>query len=337
MRYKTVWLRPLLSVLAALLLLLLIFQHFGGGLGEFFNKIFNNGPTDEAERPVYWLRLVHNAENGETTAENIDLEEAVIGFVAAEMPAAYDDQALAAQAVAARSYAWQKYQAEGEVCDNSAHCLAYLDEAARRERFGKSFAEYEAKLRTAVESTAGLILLQDGQPVPAYFHACCGGQTESAAVCWGGQSYYPSAACYWDNLAGSTAGSVSSSFWPKETLAERLQVTPAQLALLYVAATTPSGRVKEVRCGSQSWSGNDFRQLLGLNSNRFSWLEAKEGFWFTTLGSGHGVGMCQQGAGGLAAQGYDWRQILAVYYAGCETASLSTIYEPTPKPDDLPQ
>ncbi len=332
MRYKTVWLRPLLSALAALLLLMLLFQHFGG-LTDFFNNFFDKDPDGEAETPVYWLRLVHNSGGEDATSENIELEEAVIGFVAAEMPAGYDEQALAAQAVAARSYAWQKYQAEGEVCDNSAHCMAYLDEAARRERFGSAFDEYETKLRAAAENTAGLILVQDGQPVPAYFHACCGGQTESAAACWGGASYYPAAVCYWDNLAGG-GSAINSSFWPKEQLAERLQVTPAQLALLYIAGTTPSGRVKEVRCASQSWSGNDFRQLLGLASNRFSWLESKEGFWFTTLGSGHGVGLCQQGAGGLAAQGYDWPQILAVYYAGCDVCSLNELYEPTPLPDN---
>lgn len=101
MRYKTVWLRPLLSALAALLLLMLLFQHFGG-LTDFFNNFFDKDPDGEAETPVYWLQLVHNSGGEDATSENIELEEAVIGFVAAEMPAAYDEQALAAQAVAAK-------------------------------------------------------------------------------------------------------------------------------------------------------------------------------------------------------------------------------------------
>lgn len=322
-RDRTVWLRPLLSALAALLLLLLIFRHFGLSPGELWPFLSEEPPENEAGEP-FMLRLVHTAEPGaEPQAEAIDLEQAVVGFVAAEMPAAYGEQALAAQAVAARSYAWQKYQSEGEVCDDSTHCLAYLDEQARRERFGGAFAEYEKKLQNAAQATAGLVLVHDGQIVPAYFHACCGGQTESAAACWGGTSYFPAAACYWDSSSERSA--VSSSFWPKENLAERLQVTPAQLALLYVAGTTPSGRVKEVRCAGQSWSGSEFRQLLGLASTNFSWLAGKDGYWFTVLGSGHGVGLCQQGAGGLAAQGYDWRQILSVYYAGCDIAPLSEI------------
>lgn len=322
-RNKTVWLKPLLSALAALLLLLLIFRHFNADLSNFWPFSAAEPPEPDVGEP-FMLRLVHTANSeDEPQAEEIDIEQAVVGFVAAEMPASYGEQALAAQAVAARSYAWQKYQSEGEVCDDSAHCLAYLDEQARRERFGSSFAEYEQKLQAAAAATAGLVLVQDGAVVPAYFHACCGGHTESAAACWGGVSYFPAAACYWDSSAERSA--VSSSFWPKESLAERLQVTPAQLALLYVSSTTPSGRVKEVRCASQSWSGSEFRQLLGLASTNFSWLAGKEGFWFTTLGSGHGVGLCQQGAGGLAAQGYDWRQILAVYFAGCEVAALSEV------------
>lgn len=323
MRHKTVWLGPLLSALAALLFLYWLFQHFGFTLSNFWAE----KPPAEEESQHYYLRLTrtaadqadkNNQDNPQT--EEIDLEEAVVGFVAAEMPAAYGEEALSAQAVAARTYAWQKYQSTGEICDDSTHCLAYLDEAERRKRFGSSFGEYENKIRQASEATAGLVLAKDGQIVPAYFHACCGGQTESSAACWGGSSYYPAAACYWD-----TACPVNSSFWPKEQLAERLQVSTSQLALLYIAQNTPSGRVKEVRCGSQRWTGSDFRQLLSLPSTNFAWLEAKEGFWFTTLGSGHGVGLCQQGAGGLAAQGYNWRQILAVYYAGCDIVSLDDL------------
>lgn len=327
MREKLVWFRPLLGLLAAAALLLIIFgkpqiwQYLENWLGQ-------TQPTDEPGALLYYLTLQHTAaENAETDeaenipSEQIELEEAVVGFVAAEMPAGYDDDALAAQAVAARSYAWYKQQTAGAVCDNSAHCLAYLDEAGRRERWGKHFTEYEAKIRQAVSQTASLVLTKDGEVLPAYFHAACGGMTESPANGFGGANLWAAAACYWE-----TNSSPSSFFWPKAELAERLQINQTELPLLYISASTPSGRVKELRCGANSWSGAEFRQLLGLPSTRFSWLAGQEGFWFTCLGFGHGVGLCQQGSGGLAAQGADWQQILSVYYPECKLENLADLH-----------
>lgn len=334
MREKVGWLRPLLGLLAAALLLALIFgrpqiwQYLENWLGQ-------GEPSEEPDAPRYYLTLQHVAKSEEQANETnltsepgqpnepdgqIELEEAVVGFVAAEMPAGYAEEALAAQAVAARSYAWHKQLTEGQVCDNSAHCLAYLDEAGRRERWGKHFAEYEAKIRQAVSQTAGLVLTKDGEVLPAYFHAACGGMTESPANGFGGANLWPAAACYWE--ADSRP---SSCFWPKAELAERLQLSQTELPLLYISASTPSGRVKELRCGANRWSGAEFRQLLGLPSSRFSWLAGQEGFWFTCQGFGHGVGLCQQGCGGLAAQGADWRQILSVYYPGCQIENLAEV------------
>ena len=325
MKQKMVWLRPLLGLLAALLLLLLIFgkpqiwQYLENLLGQ-------QEPAAEPDEPQFYLTLQHVAKSNAANetdeqseqSEQIELEEAVVGFVAAEMPASYDEAALAAQAVAARSYAWHKQLTDGQVCDNSAHCLAYLDEAGRRERWGKHFAEYEAKIRQAAAETAGMVLSKDGEVLPAYFHAACGGMTESPANGFGGANLWPASACYWE-----ANSSPSGCFWPKAELAERLQLNQTELPLLYISASTPSGRVKELRCGSRSWSGQEFRQLLGLPSRRISWLSGQEGFWFTCQGFGHGVGLCQQGCGGLAAQGADWQQILNVYYPGCQIENLT--------------
>lgn len=270
----------------------------------------------EGENEPEGRRILLRQEAG---LSEIPLEEAVVGFVAAEMPASYDQAALAAQAVAARTYAWRRFLAAGEVCDDSSHCLAYLDEAGRRKRWGSSFGEYEAKVRQAAAETAGMVLMKDGELIDACFHASCGGMTETASACWGGTSAYPAAACFWEG-----GGRVSACFWPKAELAERLGVAEKDLGLLYAASYTASGRVGELRCGEASWSGAEFREALGLASCRISWLATAEGFWFTCLGYGHGVGLCQQGAAGMAAAGASWQDILGVYYAGCEVVSLDT-------------
>ncbi len=288
-------------VLPLLLAAVLAFLYFNGRAAE-------REAAAVAAIPTRTITLRHTADG---TAEELPLEEALLGFLAGEMSPEDPPAALAAQAVAARSFVYARDLAAGEVCDDSAHCLAYLPEAARRERWGINFAAREAKLREAVEATADLMLLKDGAVQPAYFHAACGGMTENAADCWGGDVQTAAVPCFWEGGAG---GSLSACFWPKAELAAKLGVTEAELALLEVRAASASGRVQRLSCGEKSWRGTEFRSLLGLRSTDFNWLATAEGYWFTTQGWGHGVGLCQAGAVGLAGQGCDFRQILAYYY-----------------------
>ncbi len=264
-----------------------------------------------AELPEKAPRLITLRHTADGTAEQLPLEEALVGFLAGEMAAEAPEAALQAQTVAARSYVYARNLSAGEVCDDSAHCLAYLSEEARRERWGRHFAEYEEKMRAAVDATADLMLLADGEVQAAYFHAVCGGMTENAADCWGGGVQTAAVPCFWD---GGAAGNISACFWPKAELAAKLGVTEEELALLTVRARSVSGRVQRLSCGTKSWRGSDFRSLLGLRSTDFNWLATAEGYWFTVQGYGHGVGMCQAGAIGLAERGSDFREILAYYY-----------------------
>lgn len=267
-------------------------------------------PPKIAEPPRRMLMLKINADE---PAVQIDLEEAVVGYLAGEMPALAPLEALKAQAVAARSFAFAEMSAAGEVCADSGHCMAYLSAEEREERWGKNFAAYEEKLRRAVQETAGELLLADGVPQKAYFHAACGGRTQTVTEVWGGAAKWPAADCFWEGADGAV---LSGCFFAKAELAAKLGVAEADLPLLRVSAENPDGAVSRVSCGRLSWRGTEFRSLLGLRSAKFSWLATAEGFWFTVQGYGHGVGLCQTGAQGMARQGYDYRQILAHYYPG---------------------
>lgn len=242
----------------------------------------------------------------------IDLEAAVVGYVAAEIGPNAPTEALKAQAVAVRSFAYAEQQAAGCVCGLSTHCMAYLDAAARAERWGSAFAEYEEKLTAAVAATAGELLWADDVVQKAYFSAVCGGRTETVNNLWGGENKWPATDCYWE---GADSGALGAVFYSKTDLAARLGVAEADLPLLKISAEN-DGRLSRVSLGRKSWRGADFRALLGLRSTRVSWLAGAEGVWFTTVGYGHGVGLCQAGAVGMANVGYNYRQILAHYYPG---------------------
>lgn len=241
----------------------------------------------------------------------LDLEEAVVGYLAGEMSAAAPMEALRAQAVAVRSFAWAEQAAAGQICGESGHCMAYLSAEERAARWGEKFDEYEERLREAVRDTAGEMLLADGVAVKAYFSAACGGRTETVDNLWGGKALWQAADCYWEG----NGAVLSSVYFSREEIAEKLGVAAADVPLLCVAQEF-DGRVCRVSLGRKSWRGAELRNLLGLKSTRFCWLNGAEGVWFTCVGHGHGVGLCQAGAVGMARAGWGWREILAHYYPG---------------------
>ncbi len=122
--------------------------------------------------------------------ERVALEEYVGGVVAAEMPSEYHEEALKAQAVAARTFALFKSPANGgggcvrhpgaDVCSSASCCQGYLTEARARERLGERAEAAMAAGRRAAESTAGEVLMFRGHLIRALYHACAGGHTENA-------------------------------------------------------------------------------------------------------------------------------------------------------------
>lgn len=177
---------------------------FGMGLaavfwcGEFifdieFGQILDISPKI-AESPHRMVRLCLK----DGTVCDMDLEEAVVGYVAAEMSAVAPTEALRAQAVAVRSYAWAEQRAAGEICADSGHCMAYLSYEERCARWQDKAEEYEEKLRRAVADTSGEMLYFDGTVAKTYFHAACGGRTALVSSIWGSEDKWESADCYWE-------------------------------------------------------------------------------------------------------------------------------------------
>ena len=272
-----------------------------------------------------------------TSADSVDtvpLEEAVVGVLAGEMPADFDEEALKAQAVAARSYILKRmpqpygagaavHSGDADICDDFAHCQAYVDENKRRENWGEQFVEKEKKIRAAVTATAGEVITYDGAVVSPTFCSTCGGKTENAADYW--QSEVPalqSVSCYWDTDAPKY---LSHVYYTKAEMAAKLGISCEELANLKITETAESGRVKTVTCGEKQWKGSAVRTALGLNSTDFQWLADENGYLITVKGFGHGVGLCQHGANGMAKAGADYKQILNHYYTDIEITSIDKL------------
>ncbi|HHV08261.1 MAG TPA: stage II sporulation protein D [Firmicutes bacterium] len=260
------------------------------------------------------------------------LEDYLVGVVAGEMPAKFEEEALKAQAVAARTYALRRLKAyggsgcakhpEADICTEPSCCQAYLGEKELRRRWGVfSYPEYYLKLSDVVASTYGLVITYDHELIDPVYHASCGNLgTEDAKAVWGNDVVYlKSVQCQYDSSPHLETEAVFTFKDLEQQLEEKVAVPVSGGLDLQVLERTGSGRVKELRVGTATMAGTEVRKRLGLNSTGFTWrLDEAGKVVFTTYGKGHGVGMCQYGANGMAKQGKDFTTILKHYYSGVE-------------------
>ncbi|WP_241765422.1 stage II sporulation protein D [Caldicellulosiruptor morganii] len=262
--------------------------------------------------------------------ERMSLEEYVVGAVAAEMPAEFPIEALKAQAVACRTYAMRKvarkllhsgYERQKVyLCDDFAHCQAYIDKNQMKQKWGKNFTKYYQKLCSAVMATKGEVLVYNGEIIDCLFHAASGGRTEDAREVFG-QSipYLKSVVSRGEEACPKFSGEF---YFSCDEFVKRLKSFYPNLKLsakdiasqVKVLQRTNTQRVKMVKVGNIKISGEKFRQIFGLYSTEFWIYPQQSRIEIRTRGYGHGLGMSQWGAGYLARQGKSYKEILFYYY-----------------------
>ncbi|NLZ44359.1 MAG: stage II sporulation protein D [Clostridia bacterium] len=262
----------------------------------------------------------------------LELEDYLVGVVAGEMPASFGLEALKAQAVAARTVTVKRMRAFGgrgssahpgaDVSDEPGESQAWLSRRDMLKKWGfGGYFRNRARIAEAVKSTEGLVLTYNGELIDAVYHSTSGPRTEKAGEIWGTDlPYLQSVACTSGRHSPKYKGEKVLSyaeFWTKLGL-EPVNNPPNLRVLEYTAG----GRVKTLAVNGRKMQGETFRRLLGLNSSSFSWRLLADGILLETTGYGHGVGLCQYGADGLAKQGWDFRAILKYYYQGVEIARL---------------
>lgn len=270
--------------------------------------------------PAPTLRLLCGGEVLE-----LDAEEYLVGAVAAEMPASFPEDALMAQAVAARSYALYCRETgkhpEADLCADPGCCQAWRSEEELQAGWGEDYEQNLARVRQAVEGTRGLVLSFEGAPILAAFHSSSAGATEDCGAVWNPRPYLVSvsspetasdvpgycsmlrcAALDFRDVILSTCPEANFSAPPEDWIGE--------------TERDESGRVASITLGGVPLTGAKLRQLFSLRSTAFQ-LAYEDGFFvFSVTGFGHGVGMSQYGAMVLAREGSTWQEILAHYYPG---------------------
>ncbi len=241
------------------------------------------------------------------------------GVVLAEMPADFEQEALKAQAVVARTYTLKAQvtggkHADGSVCTESTCCQGWMDPDTYL-RSGGSGEDLE-KIRNAVLDTSGYVLTYEGTLIEATYFSCSGGSTEDAVAVWGRDFPYLRSV----DSPGEAQGSHYTdtvSFTP-QSFAEALGVSLSGTPDTWFGYTTytAGGGVNSMIIGAKEYKGTQLRSMLKLRSTAFT-VEIQDGIiYITTKGYGHRVGMSQYGADAMAAAGSTYSQILAHYYQG---------------------
>lgn len=260
------------------------------------------------------------------TVTELDMDSYLVGVLLAEMPAAFETEALKAQSCVARTYARKAYitggkHGDGSVCTKPACCQGYTAVDTYLASGGTEAAV--DKVRSAVQSTSGCVLVYDGALIEATYFSCSGGRTEDAAAVWGTDFPYLQAV---DSPGEEQAAHYTDTlhFSPSEfSEALELPLTGNPADWLGTTTYTEGGGVHTMVIGGEIFSGTQLRTLLGLRSTAFSLSADETGISVTTRGYGHRVGMSQYGADAMAASGSTWEQILLYYYTGAEILRLS--------------
>lgn len=263
------------------------------------------------------------------------MREYVIGAVLAEMPATYCEEALKAQAVAARTYALRQREKQklapdplllgADISNDSRKFQAYFTPEQAKEFYGNAYEAYYEKVISAVEDTDRLALFYDGEPIVAAFHSTSGGKTESAEVVWGSPVEYLVPVESPEDTNSPTY--LEEEIFTKKEFRERLEkeypnadFTAPAGEWIEIKETSPSGTVTEMLVCGETLTGTDFRSIFSLRSANFTvvYNADKENFYITTKGYGHGVGLSQYGANAMGENGSGYREILLHYYTGAE-------------------
>lgn len=321
---------PFLSIVISLSIVILILPYFIFSLHSVNNDTSKNikqTSIKTIDNPV--SAKVYITESDKTIS--VDFEEYIKGVVACEMPSTFHKEALKAQAVAARTYSTSRILAgnpsshpDAPLC-NSTHCQVYKSPSQLKKVKGSEWMKKDwEKICKAVDETKNQKLYYNGKLVKqALFHSSSGGRTENSEdVFASAVPYLVSVESPYENQA--THQNESHSFSISEFSNKIKEKYPEKTfgvidsSSIKILSRSNGNRVEKIQIGNCILEGRQVREALGLPSANFNISFNDNYITFTSNGSGHGVGMSQYGADGMAKEGYNYRQILNHYYSGTE-------------------
>ncbi len=250
----------------------------------------------------------------------MDLEDYVIGVVAGEMPASFNMEALKAQAVAARTFAMYKSKNNTNyVLSTTINDQVYLSILDMQKKWGNDFEHYYNRVKEAVIATEGEVVTYNGDIIIAYYFAISNGYTDSAsAVFKEDRDYLVSVDSSWDKAYQSYT---SKRVMDRNTFCNKLNISCGTINISNIVRAD-NNYVRSININNVKFTGLDIFNKLALKSTDFKISVDDKNVTITTYGFGHGVGMSQYGAQGMAQKGYNYQEILKHYYKNTEVTKI---------------
>lgn len=239
----------------------------------------------------------------------LDLEDYIIGVIAGEMPASFELEALKAQAVASRTYAIYKMENNKNI-ETTTDDQVYITETEMKEKWQDEYDFYYKKIKQAVSETKHQIMTKDNKVFKSYYFAMSNGYTEDSITVFG-DTTTKSVSSPWDNETLNKF--IVSTEFTEEELKTKLNITES-IKNITITKTDKNNRVNEIKVNNIIYTGIEFRKKLNLRSTDFKVEQNDNKYIITTRGYGHGVGMSQYGANGMAKENYTYKEILEYYY-----------------------
>lgn len=318
---------------------------FDVGNEEIYEKNINNNivpvKSEKKSSPVVTspetIKVFLREQNKVVT---LNLEEYVVGVVSAEMPASFNIEALKAQAVAARTYAVAHIKSvtgtgcplnsKADICD-SVHCQVYMDKKTRLDKWNEKDEEgLYKKIVDAVKSTKGELLTYEGKLVLSpYYFSTSSGNTESSEDIFGvDEPYLKSVPSQGEDKAYKYETKYTMTKYQflkvvKDKYPD-LNMKSANINsnTIKIKEKTSNGTVKEITIGNICIKGTELRSIFKLTSANFTMTYSGDNLNIVCKGYGHGVGMSQWGAGVMAKEGFNYKDILTHYYTGVDVNKI---------------
>ncbi len=282
------------------------------------NSIFYHKRAYHRKIEIVWRKVLNRPQL--LIIHHLPLEHYVLGTVASEMPTGWPLEALKAQAIAARTYALEKKY-------KSLHRLYHMESTILHQVYS-GIKNVNKNVGKAIKQTKGQVIVFENALIEAMFHSTCGDKTENSHDVWGG--YLP----YLTIVNCGFCKSSSTHRWSRTFSLSKLKRTlgkqVGRIRDVRIIKKTKAGRTKKVRIqGSKrtkTFTANQFRGFLGFSnmpSTWFSSLRLRSGkIHVRGRGFGHGVGLCQWGAYGMAKAGYKAKKIITRYYPGTKIRQM---------------
>ena len=282
-------------------------------------KISVSEEKEDIKESEIFVRLLDEQTNT-ITEEN--LEDYIVGVVSAEMPSVFNMEALKAQAVAARTFAMYKKATRNLDYDLiiGVKDQAYKNNEMLLKNWGADFFPNYLKIREAVKETKGQVLTYQNNIINAFYFSMSNGYTENSELVFQEKlPYLSSVTSLWDNE--NLQNFAYTTTFSKNDFCVSLNISCDVLKIGDITRSD-THRVLKITINDKTFKGTEFRSKLGLRSTDFEISLENDNVMITTKGYGHGVGMSQYGANGMAKEGYSYQEILAHYYQNTELKNI---------------